>query len=283
MIKRVNKGRHAGQWAFPGGVVEAGERAAPAALREAFEEVGLERADVVGPLDDILTGTGFIITPVVMFAATASRLKRNADEVHSLHRVGLTRLVAAGMPRWVRDDSGHELLQYPLRHDMVVYPPTGAILWQFAEVALRGQATRVADLTQPAFATQPELARNDIDADTGSMRPGGPSSAASPLGLRVRVAQARSRDRCQQVSSHHRPWPCPVPGLDRVGRPPRRVIPELSMLPPLSDLPSPRGIPATRPDSPGPHHSPATENKIHKPAAKPPYSPNGRRGVNHRG
>lgn len=152
MIKRVNKGRHAGQWAFPGGVMQPGERAAPAALREAFEEVGLERADIVGPLDDILTGTGFIITPVVMFAATATRLRRNPDEVHSLHRVGLTRLVAAGLPRWVRDDSGHELLQYPLRHDMVVYAPTGAILWQFAEVALRGRATRVADLTQPAFA-----------------------------------------------------------------------------------------------------------------------------------
>ncbi|WP_202873850.1 NUDIX hydrolase [Kribbella speibonae] len=154
IIKRVNRGRHAGQWAFPGGVVEPGERAATAALREAFEEVGLERADVVGPLDDILTGTGFIITPVVMFAATTSRLRRNADEVHSLHRVGLTRLVAAGMPRWVRDDSGHELLQYPLRHDMVVYAPTGAILWQFAEVALRGRTIRVADLRQPAFAMQ---------------------------------------------------------------------------------------------------------------------------------
>jgi 8-oxo-dGTP pyrophosphatase MutT (NUDIX family) len=152
MIKRVNKGRHAGQLAFPGGAMGPGERATPAALREASEEVGLERADVVGPLDDILTGTGFIITPVVMFAATASRLRRNADEVHSLHRVGLARLVAAGVPRWVRDDSGHELLQYPLRHDMVVYAPTGAILWQFAEVALRGREIRVADLTQPAFA-----------------------------------------------------------------------------------------------------------------------------------
>jgi 8-oxo-dGTP pyrophosphatase MutT (NUDIX family) len=152
MIKRVNKGRHAGQWALPGGVTEPGERAAQAALREAFEEVGLQHAEVAGPLDDLLTGSGFIITPIVMFAAKGVRLRRNADEVHSLHRVRLARLVATGMPRWVRDDEGRELLQYPLRHDMVVHAPTGAILWQFAEVALRGRATRVANLTQPAFA-----------------------------------------------------------------------------------------------------------------------------------
>ena len=31
---------------------------------------------------------------------------------------------------------------------------SGAILWQFAEVALRGRQTRVADLLQPAFAQQ---------------------------------------------------------------------------------------------------------------------------------
>lgn len=154
LIKRADTGRHAGQWAFPGGAVDPGERAVAAALREAREEVGLQLADVAGSLDDILTGTGFVVTPVVMFAATGSRLRRNADEVHSIHRVGLARLVAPGMPRWVRNDSGPELLQYPLRHDMVVHAPTGAILWQFAEVALRGRPTRVADLRQPAFALQ---------------------------------------------------------------------------------------------------------------------------------
>jgi hypothetical protein len=40
-------------------------------------------------------------------------------------------------------------LQMPLRHDMVIHAPTGAILLQFAEVALRGRDTRVADLAQP--------------------------------------------------------------------------------------------------------------------------------------
>jgi 8-oxo-dGTP pyrophosphatase MutT (NUDIX family) len=154
MIKRGMLGRHPNQWAFPGGGTEQGERTVAAAVREAREEVGLEVTDVVGLLDDILTGTEFIITPVVGFARDGVRLRRNADEVHSLHRIGLGRLVAPGMPRWVSDGPGAELLQYPLRHDMVVHAPTGAILWQFAEVALRGCATRVAHLRQPAFALQ---------------------------------------------------------------------------------------------------------------------------------
>jgi len=152
MIKRADTGRHPGQWAFPGGAAEPGERAATVALREAREEVGLPRADVAGALDDILTGTGFIITPVVVFAASGVQFRRNPDEVHSLHRVGLARLVGPGMPSWARNDSGPELLQYKLRHDMVVHAPSGAILWQFAEAALQGRPTRVAKLRQPAFA-----------------------------------------------------------------------------------------------------------------------------------
>src|SRR5689334_12478238 len=60
--------QHAGQIAFPGGVIEPGDRdPAEAALREAAEEVGLQRqqASVVGYLPDQMVVTGFRITPVV--------------------------------------------------------------------------------------------------------------------------------------------------------------------------------------------------------------------------
>jgi 8-oxo-dGTP pyrophosphatase MutT (NUDIX family) len=61
--------RHSGQVAFPGGRMEAGETPAQTALRESFEEVGLDRRYVrpVGLSDAYVTGTGFIITPVVGF------------------------------------------------------------------------------------------------------------------------------------------------------------------------------------------------------------------------
>lgn len=58
---------HAGQVSFPGGRIEADEDAVAAALRETEEEVGLpaRRIELVGRLDDYITGTGFRITPLV--------------------------------------------------------------------------------------------------------------------------------------------------------------------------------------------------------------------------
>jgi len=51
--------------------------------------------------------------------------------------------------QWAPD--GTSLLQMKLRHDMVIHAPTGALLYQFREVALLGRATRVGDLVQPGW------------------------------------------------------------------------------------------------------------------------------------
>lgn len=58
---------HAGQVAFPGGRLETGETGLAAALREAYEEVGVEPATVrvLGQGDTYLTGSGFAISPFV--------------------------------------------------------------------------------------------------------------------------------------------------------------------------------------------------------------------------
>jgi 8-oxo-dGTP pyrophosphatase MutT (NUDIX family) len=75
---------HAGQVAFPGGKSEAtDESLLVTALRETEEELGIARAhvDVVGALDDILTVTGFTITPWVGWLAGGVDVLPNPSEV----------------------------------------------------------------------------------------------------------------------------------------------------------------------------------------------------------
>lgn len=150
VIKRAARGRNAGQWALPGGRLEPGENSVGAALREAFEEVGLRDARVAGLLDDLVAASGFVITPVVAVAPEPVRLTRNPAEVHSLHPIALGRLLDDRVRRWSTGADGIRVQQLLLRHDMVVHPPTGAILWQFRELLL-GRHTRVGGLEQPVW------------------------------------------------------------------------------------------------------------------------------------
>lgn len=143
---------HAGQWALPGGRVDEGETAVEGALREMDEELGLRRGgkDVLGLLDDYPTRSGYVITPVVVWAGRTSALTPNPDEVASVHVVSFSALDVE--PRFVTiPESTAPVIQLPLLGDLL-HAPTAAILHQFREVGLHGRATRVAHLEQPVFA-----------------------------------------------------------------------------------------------------------------------------------
>lgn len=75
--------RHSGQVALPGGRADPGEAPWVTALREAEEEIGLERRFVrpTGLCDVYRTGTGFAITPVVGFVAPGFTLTPAEAEV----------------------------------------------------------------------------------------------------------------------------------------------------------------------------------------------------------
>lgn len=87
---------HSGQVAFPGGRLEAGD-ASPidAALREANEEIGIERTrvEVLGRLPEYRTGTGFLVTPVVGVLRTGFALRPDPSEVADIFEVPLAYLM----------------------------------------------------------------------------------------------------------------------------------------------------------------------------------------------
>jgi 8-oxo-dGTP pyrophosphatase MutT (NUDIX family) len=74
---------HGGQIAFPGGRIDEGEDASAAALREAWEELGLDPARVrlLGEGDHYRTITGFGVTPVIGLVPPDLPLVANPGEV----------------------------------------------------------------------------------------------------------------------------------------------------------------------------------------------------------
>jgi len=149
---RMNK--HAGQYALPGGRLDSGETAEQAALRELSEEVGLELspASVLGILDDYPTRSGFVITPVVVWAGSEIELKPNPREVAEVYRIRLEELGRPGVPH-LRNipESPRPVISIPLLGTHI-HAPTAAMLYQLHEVALEGRETRVIDFEQPVFA-----------------------------------------------------------------------------------------------------------------------------------
>lgn len=100
-VRTAHLRAHAGQVAFPGGRIES-EDASPeaAALREAQEEIGLEARDVelAGRLPDYVTGTGYLITPVVGLLPGGLVMRPSADEVASIFTLPMATLLDPAAP-----------------------------------------------------------------------------------------------------------------------------------------------------------------------------------------
>jgi 8-oxo-dGTP pyrophosphatase MutT (NUDIX family) len=143
--------RHAGQWALPGGRLDPGESPSAGALRELWEEVGVPSTGVkaAGDLDDYVTRSGYLITPVVLLLPPGPRLRPNPAEVAGVYRVPISVLETSGNPI-VQESAGATTLRFRIL-GRLINPPTAAILHQLSEVAVHGRPTRVADFVQPEF------------------------------------------------------------------------------------------------------------------------------------
>ena len=93
---------HAGQVSCPGGKIEPNDGSVEAAaLREAHEEIGLDPAgvEILGRLDEYITGTGFHIAPVVALVPRGVELHGTSEEVEEVFCLPFAALLDPELPR----------------------------------------------------------------------------------------------------------------------------------------------------------------------------------------
>lgn len=132
--------RHAGQIAFPGGAVDAGDADhLAAALREVEEEVGIrpEAVRVVGQLPIVRQRTRgtFAVSPFVAVVRAGTPLVVDPNEAAAVHRVPLAAILRPGaVRRGIHEDAKRRIETYVLDYGALhVWGLTAHILYDFVE------------------------------------------------------------------------------------------------------------------------------------------------------
>jgi len=137
---------HKGEISFPGGVVDEEDlELINTALREADEEIGLKKSDVqiLGILDDIVTITQFIVTPIVGLFPYPYPFKVSEVEIAELIEVPLSSLLrekSFSEKEMIR--GGQKEIVYAYQYEKhIIWGATARILKQFLDLILSARKT----------------------------------------------------------------------------------------------------------------------------------------------
>ncbi len=122
---------HPGQISFPGGAVEPEDQdAVQTALRESFEEIGLDpaRVEVLGELPLYHTVTGYQVTPIVAAVRDLGTLTKDDNEVDEIFEVPLEFLMN-GNHHQIRSMPIRGAEQPPIRRSFYAMPYRDYFIW----------------------------------------------------------------------------------------------------------------------------------------------------------
>ncbi len=130
---------HKSEISFPGGVVdEEDQELIQTALREAHEEIGLKETDVqiIGLLDDIVTITEFIVTPIVGIFPYPYPFQVSEVEIAELIEVPLPFLLNKEClsERTIFRDGQDEIVYAYQYGEHIIWGATARILNQFLDL-----------------------------------------------------------------------------------------------------------------------------------------------------
>ncbi len=132
--------QHSGQVSFPGGRIDPDDTSAEAAaLREAYEEIGLDpsHAEILGRMHDLVTVSGFRVTPVLALLTPGFIVAPSPHEVDAVFQLPLSVLVDPLAPRL------HTAMHDGIARKYWVWPHPEHEIWGATAAILMRLATRL--------------------------------------------------------------------------------------------------------------------------------------------